>query len=471
MEDTILSHLISDDEYGRKVLPFLKEEYFHEDSYKNVFNLINEYVGKYNGFPTKEVLLIELSNQSPPKNFKGSWKEVFERSEKIISDLKTDDGTGEQWLVDKTEEFCKEKALFNAISESIKVIENKSNVLKGGLPELFKEALSVGFDVRIGHDFLEDWEERWESYRSVVDRVPFDLHYFNLITRYGFPKKTLNCFIAGTGVGKTLCMCHLAASNLRDQKNVLYITNEMGETGDPSISQRIDSNLLDVPLDKLVDIPKDDYEKETEKLRRNTKGKLIVKEYPTASSGAAHYRLLLNELRLKKNFIPDIIYVDYLNICISTRIKMGSGVNSYTYIKAIAEELRGLAQEYDVPVVTATQANRQASVASDFGMESTSESFGLPMTVDFMMALISTEEYDESGTIMCKQLKNRYNDPSINRKFVIGIDKSKMRLFDADEDTIANFEDEPVMDKTDFGLEDFERGRMKLDKRKFEGFH
>jgi archaellum biogenesis ATPase FlaH len=353
--------------------------------------------------------------------------------------------------------------------ESIHILDNKNgSISKGSIPKILSDALAVSFDSHIGHDFIEDSDTRFEFYHTKEVRIPFDLDYFNKITQGGLPRKTLNIALAGTGVGKSLFMCHCAASNLISGLNVLYITLEMAEE---KIAERIDANLLDVSLDQLSQIPKDVYDKKIEKIRTETTGNLIVKEYPTACAGSANFRHLINELKIKKNFVPDIIYIDYLNICTSSRLKHGANVNSYTYVKAIAEELRGLAVEHNVPIISATQTTRSGYSNSDVGLEDTSESFGLPATADFMFALISTEKLAEQNNIMVKQLKNRYSDPVRNTKFVVGVDRSKMRLYDAEQhqqdDIIA---DEPVMDNTKFGKEDSYRNVTKFDKSKFQGF-
>jgi archaellum biogenesis ATPase FlaH len=360
--------------------------------------------------------------------------------------------TDEEWLLKQTEKYCQDKAIYNAIMESIQVIDGKSDKDKGALPEILSDALAVSFDTNIGHDFLEDFESRYDFYHKVVERQPFDLDYFNRITRGGIPRKTLNVILAGTGVGKTLMMCHFAASNLMQGKNVLYVTLEMAEE---RIAERIDANLMGVPLNDLSTYPKDTYETKLNRIKGKTAGKLIVKEYPTASIGSGHLRHLLNELKLKKNFMPDIIYIDYLNLCVSSRIRMGANVNTYSYVKAIAEELRGLAVEFNLPIFTATQTNRTGFTSSDVGLEDTSESFGLPATADFMFAAISNEELESLGQLLIKQLKNRYNDPGLHRRFVVGVDRSRMKLYDVEQNAQNNIgpdiSDKPVMDNTEFG--------------------
>jgi archaellum biogenesis ATPase FlaH len=374
----------------------------------------------------------------------------------IIPQLFTEEPIDEAWLLDSTEKWCQDRAIYNAIMESITIIDGKHESLtKGALPDLLTKALGVAFDTNVGHDYVENAEERYEFYHKEEDRIPFDLEYFNAITKGGIPNKTLNIALAGTGVGKSLFMCHVAASALVEGRNVLYITMEMAEE---RIAERIDANLLNVPIDQLDKMSKDMFTTKVADLARKTTGKLIVKEYPTGSAHAGHFRALLNELKLKKQFEPDVIFIDYLNICASSRMKgMGGAINSYSYIKAIAEELRGLAVEFDVPVFSATQTTRSGYGNSDVGLEDTSESFGLPATADLMFALISTEELEQLGQIMVKQLKNRYNDPTYNKRFVVGVDRSKMRLFDVDENEQSLTDDTPVFDKTETGkrFEDF----------------
>ena len=463
-EPVIFSNLIFNEDYARKVIPFLKDEYFSDHSERIIFQLIDEYVKKYNSFPSKEALAIDLSNKEDVN------EQTFKTCKSIIETIEVDGKTKIEWLLDQTEKFCQEKAVYNAIMKSIQIMDDKTGGLtKGAIPQILSNALGVSFDTSIGHDFIEDADSRFEFYHTKELRIPFDIEYFNTITQGGLPRKTLNIALAGTGVGKSLFMCHCAAVNMVAGLNVLYITMEMAEE---RIAERIDSNLLDVTIDELKLIPKDSYDKKMARIKNKTTGKLVIKEYPTASAGSANFRHLLNELKIKKNFIPDIIYIDYLNICISSRIKNGANVNSYTLVKAIAEELRGLAVEFNVPIVSATQTTRSGYSSSDVGLEDTSESFGLPATADFMFALISTEELQDLGQIMVKQLKNRYNDPGVNRRFVIGIDRSKMRLYDVEQSAQEDLLDGPVMDNTKFGEEDYERNRKKpkFDRSKFEGF-
>ena len=376
--------------------------------------------------------------------------------------------TDNEWLIDKTEEFCQEKAVYNAIMDSIQIIDGKDkDRTKGAIPEILSKALSISFDNHIGHDWIEDFAARYEFYHKIEERIPFDLEYLNVITKGGLPSKTLTCILAGTGVGKSLAMCHFAANNLMDNKKVLYITMEMAEE---RISERIDANLLDCSLDDLKDLPFKLYEKKVDRIRHKTDGKLIVKEYPTASAGTAHFRHLLNELRLKRNFVPDIIYIDYLNICASSRMRYGSNINTYMMIKSIAEELRGLAVERNVPIVTATQTTRSGYTNSDPGLEDTSESFGLPATTDLMFALVSSEELEALNQIMVKQLKNRFNDPVMNKRFVIGVDRAKMRLYDVEQSAQDELiSDNPVMDNAVFGSRrNDEESQGEFSQRKFE---
>jgi len=460
MESTILSHLIDNSEYGRKVIPFLSAEYFQDINDRTVFQLINTYVDEYNAFPTKEALLIDLGRVDSLTD------DQFKECKNIITNLKADPSTEMEWLLDNTEKFCQDRALYNAITKSIKIMGNdKGNVSKGGIPQLLADALSVSFDTSIGHDFFDNFLERYDFYHRVENKIPFDLTYFNNITKGGLAKKTLNIALAGTGVGKSLFMCHCAASNLLNGHNVLYITLEMSEE---KIAERIDANILNVTVDELAMLPRDAYEKKITRAKEKTTGKLIIKEYPTSSAGSANFRHLLNELKIKRNFVPDIIYIDYLNICASSRLKHGANVNSYTYIKSIAEELRGLAVEFNVPVVSATQTTRSGFTSSDIGLEDTSESFGLPATADFMFAIISTEELQTLGQYLVKQLKNRYSDPNLNKRFVIGVDRPKMKLFDVEQgaqDDIIN--DIPTPDKPRPG--DRQKAE-KFDKSVFDNF-
>src|SRR5210317_721131 len=429
----------------RKVLPFIKPDYF-QGAYRTLFKEAGKYVGKYNRLPTAETLVIELQESTNMSN------EQFQMSMEIVPHLFTNDVIDNDWLIDATEKWCQDRAIHNAIMESISIIDGKhKNLSKNALPDILSDALSVSFDRNVGHDYIENVEERYEFYHTTEERLPFDLEYFNRITKGGLPAKTLNIALAGTGVGKSLFMCHMAAASLTQGSNVLYITMEMAEE---RIAERIDANLLNVPIDQLDKLSKDMFTTKVADISRKTTGKLIIKEYPTGQAHSAHFRGLLNELKLKKEFIPDIIFIDYLNICSSSRMKgMGGAINSYNYIKAIAEELRGLAVEFDVPIVSATQTTRSGYSNSDVGLEDTSESFGLPATADLMFALISNDELASLGQIMVKQLKNRYNDPNVDKRFVIGVDRSKMKLYDVDESQqdILNDEDVPVFDKTPSG--------------------
>ena len=443
IEQTILRNLLTDEKYMRKVLPFIKPDYF-QGVYKTLFKEAGKYVAKYNKLPTTETLTIELQDTTNLSD------EQYTMAMEIIPLLFTGEKIDEKWLLDSTEKWCQDRAIYNAVMESISIIDGKHDTLtKGALPDLLSKALGVGFDNAIGHDYIENVEERYEFYHTEEDRIPFDLEYFNKITKGGVPRKTLNIALAGTGVGKSLFMCHVAAAALVEGKNVLYITMEMAEE---RIAERIDANLLNVPIDQLDKLSKDMFTSKVADLARKTTGKLIVKEYPTGSAHTGHFRGLLNELKLKKQFEPDIIFIDYLNICASSRMKgMGGAINSYTYIKAIAEELRGLAGECEVPIFSATQTTRSGYSNSDIGLEDTSESFGLPATADLMFAIISTEELERDGQLMVKQLKNRYNDPTHHKRFVVGIDRSKMRLYDVEESEQTLTDDTPVFDKTDVG--------------------
>ena len=425
LEQTILRNILTNEVYMRKVLPFIKPEYF-EGIYKILFKESGKFVAKYNRLPTAESFKIELDQADRLTG------EQYTMAMDIVPHLFSNEKVDEQWLLDTTEKWCQDRAVFNAIMESISIIDGKHESLtKNALPDILQKALSVGFDNNIGHDYLENVDKRYEFYHTEESRVPFDLDLFNKITNGGLPRKTLNIALAGTGVGKSLFMCHNAAAALSQGLNALYITMEMAEE---KIAERIDANLLNVPIDQLDKLSKDIFTTKVANIASKTTGKLIVKEYPTGQAHTGHFRGLLNELKLKKQFVPDIIFIDYLNICSSSRMKgMGGAVNSYNYIKSIAEEIRGLAVEFDVPIVSATQTTRSGYGNSDVGLEDTSESFGLPATADLMFALISTEELEKLGQIMVKQLKNRYNDPSYYKRFVIGVDRSKMRLYDVDD--------------------------------------
>jgi replicative DNA helicase len=444
IEQTIISNLTKNEEYSRKVIPYLEKTLFSDNTERLVYEVIDNHIKTFNALPSNEALVIDLGNRTDVND------SLHSAAIEYIDKLNVDENTNFEWLLKNTEEWVQEKAIYNAIMDSIQIIDGKANGEKdkGSIPQLLSDALGVSFDNHVGHDFIEDASERFDFYQKKESRLPFDIDYLNKITRGGIPNKTLNIALAGTGVGKSLFMCHCASANLLNSKNVLYITLEMAEE---KIAERIDANLLNVTMEELYMLPKEAFDKKIDRIASKTKGKLVIKEYPTASAGAGHFRHLLNELKLKRNFIPNVIYIDYLNICMSSRLRAGANVNSYTYIKAIAEELRGLAVEFNVPIFSATQTTRQGFGASDVGLEDTSESFGLPATADFMFALISTEELQDLNQIMCKQLKNRYADPNINKRFVIGIDKSKMRLYDVEQDAQQDIIEGPVFDNTQMG--------------------
>ena len=440
LEVTILNNLISNEEFTRKVLPFLKSDYFTVRSYKIIFAEIHEYISNYNALPSLNALSIECQERTDLTE--DQFKDIME----VLSGLSNEKAELD-WIVDTTEKWCQERAIYLSLMESVKIADGQDEKRdKGAIPQILSDALGVSFDQNVGHDYLQNYEERYDFYHKTEEKIPFDLEFFNKITKGGLPNKTLNVALAGTGVGKSLFMCHVTSSCLLQGKNVLYITMEMAEE---KIAERIDANLLNVPIQKLHDLPRAMYENKISALSKKTQGKLIIKEYPTASAHVGHFKSLLNELELKRNIKPDIIFIDYLNICASQRYK-GSIVNSYTYVKAIAEELRGLAVETNVPIVTATQTTRSGFGSSDVDLTDTSESFGLPATADLMFALISTEELEGENKIMVKQLKNRYNDLTSNRKFVVGIDRSKMKLFDVNDDQlITDTDDEDIADSLD----------------------
>ena len=423
IETTILSSLLYNEEYTRKVIPFIRQEYFSDHTERTIFKTINDYVEKYNNNPSIESLNIDIQkavlNEDQHKTIQGYLSELSSSE----SDFK--------WLVDQTEIWCKDRAIYNAIFSGIQIIDGKDkNQTPEAIPTILSDALAVSFDTNVGHDYIEQSEERFEFYHTVEEKVPFDLEFFNKITKGGMPNKTLNIVLAGTGVGKSLFMCHVAASTLMQNLNVLYITLEMAEQ---KIAERIDANLMNISLDDLHDLPKRMFTDKIGRIKKKTRGQLIVKEYPTASAHCGHFRSLLNELALKKSFRPDIVFVDYLNICSSSRFKMGNSINSYSYIKSIAEEMRGLAVEFNIPIMSATQTTRSGFVSTDVGLEDTSESFGLPATADLMFAIISTEELEKLNQILVKQLKNRYNDPTLNKRFIIGVDRAKMKLYDVSQ--------------------------------------
>jgi len=454
VEFLILRNLLYNEEYVRKVIPFIKAEYFEDFNQKVIFEEILKFVEEYNQPATREVLCIETEKRNDINDT--SFKEIAQ----LITSFE-DEPAEFNWLVDTTEKWCRDRAIYIALMESIQLADGKSEDAKGrdAIPSILSDALAVSFDTHIGHDYLNDYEERYESYHRKEDKIEFDLEYFNKITKGGIPNKTLNIALAGTGVGKSLFMCHVAISALLQGKNVLYITLEMAEE---KIAERIDANLLNVAIQDIVDLPKQMFETKVTNLAKKTQGTLIIKEYPTASAHSGHFKSLLQELALKKSFRPDIIFIDYLNICASSRYRGNSNVNSYSYIKAIAEELRGLAVEANVPIFSATQTTRSGYGSSDVELTDTSESFGLPATADLMFALISTEELESLGQILVKQLKNRYNDAATNKRFVVGIDRAKMRLYDceqaAQEDIIDN------------GQEEEYNNEEKKPKKSFDGF-
>ena len=424
VESLVIKNLMLDEEYVRKALPFIKSEYFAESSGKHLFTIINKYFTEYDALPTKEALQIEVGQITGISD--DQHKDIIKR----IADI-DEERSDYEWILDTTEKWCKERALYLALMSSIKIAEgNDEQRATGAIPTILSAALAVSFDNHIGHDYIEDYEERYNFYHQKEEKIPFDLEFFNKITKGGLPNKTLNVALAGTGVGKSLFMCHSASSVLLQGKNVLYITLEMAEE---KIAERIDSNLLECDIQNITELPKMMFENKVRRIAQKTQGKLVIKEYPTASAHVGHFRALLNDLALKKSFRPDIIYIDYLNICASSRYSKLGNVNSYSYIKAIAEELRGLAVETNVPIVSATQTTRSGYGSSDVDLTDTSESFGLPATADLMFALISTEELEEINQIMVKQLKNRYNDPTVNKRFVVGIDRAKMKLYDVEQ--------------------------------------
>tara|TARA_B100000963_G_scaffold70395_1_gene58687 strand:- start:2942 stop:4324 length:1383 start_codon:yes stop_codon:yes gene_type:complete len=441
-ELTILQNLVNREDYSRKVIPFIETEYFSEERDREIFKMIYSHIDKYNALPEKTSLRITLEDLNL---YEALHKECIETIG-VIEDY--DSNINIDWLVDVTEKWCQDRAIYNAIFKSIKIIEDDNTKEDpGSLPKILQDALAVSFDNHVGHDFIDDSEERFEFYQRVEEKLPFHLEKFNDITKGGLSKKTLNIALAGTGVGKSLFMCDSASAQLSQGRNVLYITLEMSEE---KIAERIDANLLNVPIQQIPEMSKDMFENKIKRIEKKTSGKMVIKEYPTASANANHFRHLLNELQMKKNFYPDIVFIDYLNICSSARIRGGANVNSYTYIKSIAEELRGLAVEFNVPIVSATQTTRSGFTSSDIGLEDTSESFGLPATADFMFAIISTEELEDMNQILIKQLKNRYNDPNMNKRFVVGIDRSKMRLYDVEESAQSDLIEAPYEETTNF---------------------
>jgi replicative DNA helicase len=424
VENTILRNMIHDEDYLRKVVPFIQPDYFEDHKDRVIFEEVAKFVVKYDKPASQEILNIEIENRGDVTDTE--FKEIID----LVSSLSAEE-TNKNWLIDTTEKWCRDRAIYLALMKSIKIADGQDKDKgRDAIPSILSDALAVSFDNHIGHDYLQDYEQRYEVYHRKEEKIPFDLEYFNKITKGGLPNKTLNIALAGTGVGKSLFMCHVASSVLLQGKNVLYITAEMAEE---RIAERIDANLLNVNIQEITDLPKVMFDNKVNKLASKTQGTLIIKEYPTATAHAGHFKALLNELALKKSFRPDIIFIDYLNICASSRYSKLGNVNSYTHIKAIAEELRGLAVEFNVPIVSATQTTRSGYGSSDVELTDTSESFGLPATADLMFALISTEELEELGQIMVKQLKNRYNDPTINKRFIVGIDRAKMRLYDCEQ--------------------------------------
>ena len=452
IETTILRNLVFNENYSRKVIPFIQPNYFDQRTEKVIFQEVVNFIVKYGSSITIEALNIEVENRTDLTE--GEIKEIRDIT-KILNDSPVDG----QWLLDTTEKWCRDRAIYLALMESITIADGQDEKKnRDSIPNILSNALAVSFDNNIGHDYLQNYEERYEFYHKKEDKIQFDLDYFNKITKGGLPNKTLNIALAGTGVGKSLFMCHIAASALLQGKNVLYITLEMAEE---RIAERIDANLLNVPIQQLVELPHKTFETKVSNLSKKTQGSLIIKEYPTASAHSGHFKALLNELALKKSFKPDIIFIDYLNICASSRYKSNFSVNSYSYIKAIAEELRGLAVEANVPIVSATQTTRSGYGSSDVELTDTSESFGLPATADLMFALISTEELEQLGQLMVKQLKNRYNDPTIYKRFIVGIDRAKMRLYDCEQTA--------QKDILDSGQEE-EYNSEEKPKKSFEGF-
>jgi replicative DNA helicase len=458
IEKTILSNLIHNEEFCRKVVPFLKTEYFSDRKEAVIVSELIKFFIDYNKPATAEILAIEIGNRTDLNDKDIPELEVY------INDL-TSKETNVDWLLGETEKFCRDKAVYNAILHSIKIIDGGDKVhTKDSIPSILSDALAVSFDNHVGHDYIEDYDDRYDFYHRVEEKIPFDLDMFNKITKGGLSKKTLNVVLAGTGVGKSLFMCHVAASTLMQGKNVLYITMEMAEE---RIAERIDANLMNIGMDELKIIDKDLYSSRFSKVSKKTQGKLIIKEYPTAGAHAGHFKALMEELKQKKKFVPDMVVIDYLNICSSSRMKQGANVNSYTYIKSIAEELRGLAVEYAVPILSATQTTRSGFSNTDVELTDTSESFGLPATVDFMFALISSEELEALNQLLVKQLKNRYGDPAYYKKFVIGVDRSKMKLYNLEAQAQQNISESgqdtgPVFDKSDFG--------KRIKSEEFEGF-
>ncbi len=458
VELLVLRSLLHNEEYARKVVPFIQGDYFEQPSQKIVFEEVSSFITEYDELPTKEALYIEVEKRNDVN------EEIYKQVKELIGVL-NDEPADEDWLVNTSEKWCRDRAIYLALMESIQLADGKDDKKgRDAIPSILSDALAVSFDNNIGHDYLKDYEERYESYHRKEDKIPFDLEYFNKITKGGIPNKTLNIALAGTGVGKSLFMCHMASSCLSNGSNVLYVTMEMAEE---KIAERIDANLLNVNIQEITDLPKPMFESKVTSLAKKTQGTLIIKEYPTASAHSGHFKALLNELALKKSFRPDIIFIDYLNICASSRYRGNTSVNSYSYIKAIAEELRGLAVEANVPIVSATQTTRSGFASSDVDLTDTSESFGLPATADLMFALISTEELEGLGQILVKQLKNRYNDPTINKRFIVGIDRAKMRLYDVEQRAQADLLDSGQEEEYDALAEKAFKEKKKFNDFKF----
>ena len=458
VELLVLRSLLHNEDYARKVVPFIQGDYFEQPSQKIVFEEVSSFITEYDQLPTKEALYIEVEKRNDVN------EEIYKQVKDLIGVL-NDEPADQDWLVNTSEKWCRDRAIYLALMESIQLADGKDDKKgRDAIPSILSDALAVSFDNNIGHDYLKDYEERYESYHRKEDKIPFDLEYFNKITKGGIPNKTLNIALAGTGVGKSLFMCHMASSCLSNGSNVLYVTMEMAEE---KIAERIDANLLNVNIQEITDLPKPMFDNKVTALAKKTQGTLIVKEYPTASAHSGHFKALLNELALKKSFRPDIIFIDYLNICASSRYRGNTSVNSYSYIKAIAEELRGLAVEANVPIVSATQTTRSGFASSDVDLTDTSESFGLPATADLMFALISTEELEGLGQILVKQLKNRYNDPTVNRRFIVGIDRAKMRLYDVEQKAQADILDSGQEEEYDALAEKAFKEKKKFNDFKF----
>jgi archaellum biogenesis ATPase FlaH len=463
-EEVILSNLINNESYSRKVIPFLKEDYFLDIVDRTVFSMVKDYSSKYSTFPDQTVLMVELGKVD------FFTEDQYDTAVELISKMNVSHPDKEDWLLEISEDFCIDKSIYNGLMKCVKILDGDStNISKSAIPQIMTDALAVSFDTNIGHDFLSDFEQRYEYYHKKHKRVPFDLDYMNRITKGGLIQKTLSVILAGTGVGKSLFMCHNAAYNLVSGYNVLYITMEMSEM---EISRRIDCNLLDVTMDDLEELPLSAYVKKMERLNNKTHGKLIVKEYPTSSASSANFRYLLEELKMKLKFVPDIVYIDYLNICASARVKTGNNVNSYTLVKSIAEELRGLAMEFNVPIVTATQTTRSGYANSDPGLEDVSESFGTNHTADLVISMVSTDTLKELNQVKITQLKNRYNDTNKYHSFVLGIDRPKMKLYDTEQSAQEDLIDGPVMDNTEVGerIDSESKPKKKLSKEAFKGF-